>query len=255
MKKFIGDWIISANISLNKSNFLLKLTYSEPLPLILPGQFVQIKIDNVSSAFLRRTFSINYVNVDKKEIWILIQIVGDGTQALSKSKPGEKLNLIFPLGNAFSMPYSKKSNLLLIGGGVGIAPLLFLGSKLKEEGVTPNFLIGAKNADGLIELDEFHKHGNVFVTTEDGSVGEKGFVTEHSVLQNTFDKIYSCGPTPMMKAVARYAEKYSIDCEVSLENKMACGIGACLCCVTPTQHGHQCVCTEGPVFNTKELVW
>lgn len=255
MKKFIGDLIVSENIPLKNNHFLLKLTQAEPLPLMLPGQFVQLKIDDTPSAFLRRTFSINYVDRIKNEIWLLIQIVGDGTRSLSKYKIGDSLNLIYPLGNSFSMPTTTQSRLLLVGGGVGVAPLLFLGAILAEKGYSPSFLIGARNVDGLIELEKFQQFGNVYVTTEDGSAGEIGFVTNHSILKNTFDKIYTCGPTPMMQAITQFADNKSIDCEVSLENKMACGIGACLCCVTQTHQGNQCVCTDGPVFNTKELVW
>ena len=108
----------------------------------------------------------------------------------------------------------------------------------------------------LLQMEQFERFGRVCVTTEDGSLGEKGFVTNHSILNNeSFDKIYVCGPTPMMKAVASFASKKGIDCEVSLENKMACGLGACLCCVTETQAGHKCVCSDGPVFNIKDLTW
>lgn len=105
-------------------------------------------------------------------------------------------------------------------------------------------------------IDEFKKYGRVCVTTEDGTAGEKGFVTNHSILSSeTFDRISTCGPKPMMMAVAKYAARTGTDCEVSLENKMACGVGACLCCVEGTDEGNLCVCKEGPVFNTKKLLW
>lgn len=255
MKKTIGDLVVSENIPLKNNHFLLKLTQTEPLPIMMPGQFVQAKIEDAPSVFLRRTFSINYVDRQNNELWLLIQIVGDGTRALSKYKKGDTLNLILPLGNSFSMPNGSQSKILLVGGGVGVAPLLFLGARLAENGFSPTFLIGARTLDGLIELEVFQQFGEVYVATEDGSSGDKGFVTDHSILKNPFDKIYTCGPTPMMQAVAQFADKQSIECEVSLENKMACGIGACLCCVTQTHQGNQCVCTDGPVFNTKELVW
>ena len=153
---------------------------------------------------------------------------------------------------------------LLAGGGVGVAPLLYLGKVLKEQGVESTFLLGARSAKDLLMLSEFEKYGRVLVTTEDGSMGEKGFVTNHSVLQQeTFDLIQVCGPTPMMKAVARYAHEKGIACEVSLENLMACGLGACLCCVekVKTSPDYQspttnvCVCKEGPVFNINRLLW
>jgi len=112
------------------------------------------------------------------------------------------------------------------------------------------------NNENLLQLCEFERFGNVYTTTEDGSHGEKGFVTQHSLLKaSNFDYIFTCGPTPMMKAVAAYATQTKAFCEVSLENTMACGFGACLCCVTDTTEGHLCVCTEGPVFNITKLKW
>jgi dihydroorotate dehydrogenase electron transfer subunit len=255
MQKKISDWVITEKMMLNPTHFLLKFRSSDPLPILQPGQFVQLKIDENPSVFLRRTFSIHYFDLAKQEIWILVQIVGEGTSTLSHYPVGKSVNVIYPLGNSFSMPLAQQKNLLLVGGGVGIAPLLFLGSTLKQHGFSPAFLIGAKDKHHLLEIDEFEKLGQVYITTEDGSVGEKGFVTDHSVLKQSFDHIYSCGPTPMMKAIAAYASSHSIACEVSLENKMACGIGACLCCVTETHQGNTCVCVDGPVFNANELVW
>lgn len=145
---------------------------------------------------------------------------------------------------------------MLVGGGVGVAPLLYLGSELRQCGVEPTFLLGARSVSDLLLVDEFRKYGRVLITTEDGSAGERGFVTQHKVLgQECFDGIYTCGPTPMMKAVAAYARKTDTPCEVSLENMMACGLGACLCCVEKTTEGNLCVCKDGPVFNINRLLW
>ena len=128
--------------------------------------------------------------------------------------------------------------------------------ELKKKGHVVTFLLGARTAADLLRMEAFQAYGEVYVTTEDASMGEKGFVTQHSLLQHqNFDFIYTCGPTPMMQAVARYAKEKGIPCEASLENTMACGLGACLCCVTDTQHGHKCVCSDGPVFNINELKW
>ena len=146
--------------------------------------------------------------------------------------------------------------MLLIGGGVGVAPLLYMGAEMKLAGIEPTFLLGARTAQDLLLTDEFNKYGRVYVTTEDGSEGEKGFVTNHHILtQETFDRISTCGPTPMMKAVARLAKAKGIACEASLENLMACGLGACLCCVEKTVDGNVCVCKDGPVFNIQSLLW
>lgn len=250
------DLIVTANQMLNNQYFLLKLTREEKLPEMLPGQFVEVLLDNSPNTFLRRPISINYVDRATNELWLLVQIVGDGTRKMSEYTNGMTVNLVYPLGNTFLMPLENQKKPLLVGGGVGIAPMLMLGANLKAKGLEPTFLLGARSQKDLLELVEFEKFGTVYTTTEDGSHGEKGYVTEHSILNSEkFDKIYSCGPTPMMKAVAAYATKAQIDCEVSLENTMACGVGACLCCVQDTKDGHKCVCTDGPVFNVKDLKW
>jgi dihydroorotate dehydrogenase electron transfer subunit len=258
MKKQIADWIVKENISLNNNYCLLKLTIEEPLPEILPGQFVQVKINNSSTTFLRRPISVHQVDKSNRELWLLIQLAGEGTRKLANVKPGESLNLIYPLGNSFSLPSEpdKNKKLLLIGGGVGVAPLLYLGAYLKEKGFIPAFLLGARTEKDLLQLDKFRETGTVHITTENGGSGEKGFVTDHTcLLAGDAGFIYTCGPKPMMIAVAGYAKKFGIPCEVSLENSMACGIGACLCCVEKTRKGNTCVCTEGPVFNINELTW
>lgn len=256
MKKFMLDLIVKKNKILNDQYFLLVLGSKKQLPEILPGQFVEVRVDNAPNTFLRRPISINYVDHTTNELWLLIQKVGEGTWKLSTLAEGDLLNLIFPLGNSFSLPESKESKILMIGGGVGIAPLLFWGSYLYERGYQCNFLLGGRSKGNLLQLCEFEKYGNVYTTTEDGSHGEKGFVTQHSILRGSnFDYIYSCGPTAMMKAVASYAALNQVFCEVSLENTMACGFGACLCCVTDTTEGHLCVCTDGPVFNITKLKW
>lgn len=257
MKKYMLDMKVTENCQLHNNYCLLKLTADQELPEMLPGQFVQVHVDRSPSTFLRRPISINFVDRQKNELWLLIQKIGDGTRCLGESKPGDVLNLLLPLGNSFTMPENKEKKLLLIGGGVGTAPMLYLGSMLKSAGFQPTFLLGARTKDDLLQLDQFKEHGDLYVTTEDGSMGEKGYVTNHSILQSVaFDQIYTCGPKPMMMAVARYAHAADIACEVSLENTMACGIGACLCCVEKTKDEHHvCVCTEGPVFNVEKLTW
>jgi 2-polyprenylphenol hydroxylase and related flavodoxin oxidoreductases len=258
MKKFILDLVVRENLELNSNYFLLKLTTCDnsALPEMLPGQFAEVRIDNTQSVFLRRPISINYVDRISNELWLLVQKVGDGTNKLSTIEVGNTLNIVLPLGNGFTIPDDNNKKLLLIGGGVGTAPMLYLGSCLKEKGFEVTFLLGARSQKDLLQLEQFNMFGTVYATTEDGSYGEKGYVTQHSVLKNErFDMIYSCGPKPMMKAVASYAYSNGIECEVSLENKMACGIGVCLCCVEKTTEGHICVCKDGPVMNIKKLLW
>lgn len=256
MKKSVMDLTVVDNVGLNANYFLLKLTSQQQLPEMLPGQFVEVRVDGSPTTFLRRPISVNNYLPEKNEMWLLIQKIGDGTRQLGNLKSGDSLNLVFPLGNSFTEPDSASKSALLVGGGVGTAPMLFWGKILRENGITPNFLLGARSANDLLQLEEFEKYGNLYTTTEDGSHGEKGFVTHHSILNNKkFDYIYTCGPKPMMMAIASYAKSKGIFCEVSLENTMACGFGVCLCCVENTVNGHVCVCTEGPVFNINDLKW
>lgn len=256
MKKYILDLTVNSVEALSDKHVLIKLTDDKPLPEMLPGQFVEVRVDNSPSTFLRRPISINNVDYDHNELWLLVAAVGDGTRQLQKLQKGNRLNCMLPLGNSFTMPTDSAQKVLLVGGGVGVAPLLYFGKRIKAMGGEPTFLLGARSAKDVLERELFEQVGRVLITTEDGSEGEKGFVTNHSVLaQEHFDRISTCGPKPMMMAVARYAFKNDIECEVSLENKMACGVGACLCCVEKTVEGNKCVCKEGPVMNIKKLTW
>ena len=255
MAKRIEDLKIIGNKRLNKDIFILELSGNSKIPEMKPGQFAQVKIEGSPETFLRRPFSIHDVDYDNNTFKLLIQIAGKGTETLSKLNKGDSLNLIYPLGNSFNLP-APGMKVLLVGGGCGIAPLLFLGKYLKSNGYTPDILLGYRNINRIIEYKDFSQTGKVFLTTEDGSKGEKGFVTDHSVLSaNSYDMIYCCGPVSMMQAVAGYCKKNRISCEVSLENLMGCGIGACLCCAVETIKGNVCTCTDGPVFNINELKW
>lgn len=264
MRKYILDLTVRSVERIHDRYVLLKLTDERPLPPMLPGQFVEVRVDQSPKTFLRRPISIHFVDREKNELWLLVATIGEGTRWMGSLTAGKIVNCVIPLGNGFTMPQSADEHLLLIGGGVGVAPLLYMGAEMRAMGATPTFLLGARTASDLLMLDEFAKYGKVFVTTEDGSAGEKGFVTQHTILQTLFDRIATCGPLPMMRAVARLAKAKGIDTEVSLENMMACGVGACLCCVEKTvddsaADGHQtrnvCVCKEGPVFNIKRLLW
>lgn len=256
MKKYILDFKIVENIKLHCNYSLLKLTpTSGVLPQMLPGQFVQISVDGSKNTFLRRPISINNADYEHNLLWLLIRKAGEGTACLLEKPVGTIINIVLPLGNSFSSPTSKESRILLSGGGVGVAPMLYFGKYLKEKGYSPKFLLGARSASDILELEEFNAIGTVYISTEDGSLGEQGLITKNSILSQEWDKIYCCGPAPMMKAIASVARQIGADCEVSLENMMACGLGACLCCVENTVKGNVCVCTEGPVFNINQLTW
>ena len=257
LTKHIIDLQVVSVEALGERFVLLKCTDpNAPLPPMMPGQFAQLRVDGSKETFLRRPISINFVDTKQNQIWFLVQLVGAGSRALGRLKEGDTLNALLPLGNGFSMPVSAEKKHLLVGGGVGTAPLLYLGAQMNLMGMRPTFLLGARTKDMLLQMEDFQRVGDVYVTTEDGSAGEKGFVTQHSILfKQHFDRISVCGPSPMMKAVAKFARANSVPCEVSLENMMACGLGACLCCVEKTVKGNVCVCTEGPVFDINELTW
>ena len=255
MKKVLVDLTIKEVQHVNANCVLLVMCSEIPLPATFPGQFAELRVDNTPSVVLRRPISVHSFDAQKNEIGFLVQVVGDGTRWLASLKVGDKVNTLMPLGNGFTMPTDGGGRYLLVGGGVGSAPLYYLAEQLKKNGNDFVILIGARAAKDLYRRDAYEALGRVEYTTEDGSLGEKGYVTNHSVLAEKFDRIYTCGPKPMMLAVAKYARENGIACEVSLENKMACGLGACLCCVEDTKEGHKCVCTDGPVFSIDELKW
>lgn len=256
--KHLIDFRVSENRRLTPSYGLLKLTpvNGEPIPEVFPGQFVQVAVQNSPGTFLRRPISINNVDRRSNELWLLVRVAGKGTLAMVEAAEGTVFNLLMPLGNSF--PTDSPSDggaTLLVGGGVGVAPLYCLGKELKTRGVEFSFLLGARSGNDLLLLDEFRELAPTFISTDDGSAGEAGVVTRNSAIEMDWSRICCCGPAPMMKAVASIARRREIECLVSLENMMACGLGACLCCVEKTVKGNVCVCTEGPIFNINELTW
>lgn len=254
MKKVIHDLVVIENKPVGGNNFVLLLKATQKLPEMLPGQFCEVKVDKEPGVYLRRPFSIHNVDYDANTLTLLIKAVGKGTKVLSGLSEGDILNIVYPLGNGFSL--TKEPNILLVGGGCGVAPLLFLAQTFRKMGLSPVILVGGRSAEDVPVLEDYQKLAETHIATEDGSLGEKGLVTQHTVFRtrlSEFKRIFTCGPEGMMKAVSKAAEALEIPCEVSLENTMACGIGACLCCVTETTEGHKCVCTEGPVFDSRDL--
>ncbi len=255
MKKYIATLPVIQNYPINDEYFVLELTHEELLPDILPAQFVEILVEGEPGVFLRRPISIHDVDYENNLLRLLIRIAGKGTQKLSLLREGDAVDMVYPLGNSFSMP--QKPNILLVGGGCGMAPLLYAARYFREYGFEPRVLVGARSKKGILLRDEYRKYAELLTCTEDGSHGVKGYVTDHPVFsdRNNIDIIYACGPTPMLKAVGAWAMNNDVECEVSLENLMACGIGACLCCVQKTIDGNKTVCQEGPVFNIKDIIW
>lgn len=253
--KAVLDLKLTENRAMGPNYGLLTLKSDRTLPPIEPGQFAQVRVDGSKTTFLRRPISICEAGTDF--VKLLVRRAGPGTDALLRLAPGAVVNCLLPLGHGWTLPErpDAEARLLLVGGGVGVAPLYSLGLALKSIGCRPEFLLGARTESDLLMLDDFKALGTVHITTDDGSAGTHGVVTAHKRMSQPSDMVYCCGPAPMMKAVAKACVRVGAPCEVSLENMMACGLGACLCCVEKTTRGNVCVCTEGPVFNINKLTW
>lgn len=253
-KKILADFLVADISFLSDTTVLMDLACERSLPAVSPGQFAQLEVKGDSEVFLRRPLSIH--DVKDGHMYFLVQLVGPGTRALARLKKGDRINAILPLGNGFDISGTDGGRSLLVGGGVGMAPLLLLGRELKARNRDFVFLFGGRTSMQIPRLDEYGKLAPVALSTQDGSLGETGLVTDNSLFKSgDYDRIFCCGPTPMMKAVAAFAHERNIPCQVSLEHKMACGIGACLCCVEDTAQGNVCICKDGPVFDTRQLKW
>ena len=225
-----------------------------------PGQFVEARCSDGTDPLLRRPLSVH--RVTKSGIELLYEVAGKGTELLSKMKAGGSLDVIGPLGHGFDIP-AGKGEAIIVAGGNGVAPLLFLAEKLIARKTMPHVLIGGCSKTHILCEKEFKRSGaKVSVATEDGSKGHKGLATEllKAFLRNThyalLDKqIYACGPMGMLKAVSEIAHKNRVLCQVSLEERMACGVGVCLGCPVKTVSGYKMVCEDGPVFNSDKILW
>lgn len=230
----------------------------EPSPLLRkarPGQFIHIRVNGSLKPFFRRPFSIYRAG---KTVDILYDVLGEGTRMLAQAKPGENLDILGPLGTPFVLPPKNIRQVVLIAGGVGVAPFLFLTDVLRKTKTKSVLLYGAKSKAQIFSMTEFKKNGcAVHVSTDDGSVGTKGKV---SVLfpQIKLDLptyLYTCGPRPMMECVQAFAKQNHLEGQASLEEVMACGIGVCLGCSTKTHKGYRTVCHDGPVFDLKDVIF
>ena len=231
-----------------------------------PGQFVMVRAGGIGKdPLLRRPFSIHRITPDGK-IVLLVRIVGSGTSLLSRLKPGDAVQMLGPLGNGFDLSgIDRESGLiLLVGGGMGVAPLLFLAQRLAQLNLIDKtkIILGARQHNELLCLYAFRELGfSVECITDDGSSGQQGFVTdllEQAVAEHRKANVFSCGPTPMLKAVATLCQQFAAPCQVSMETHMACGISACLGCAIPandTEKKYVHVCKNGPVFQSQEIAW
>lgn len=212
-----------------------------------PGQFVNIELEEF---YLRRPISI--CDYDEKTITIIYKVVGHGTEKMSELEAGKELDILTGLGNGFETKLSGDKP-LIIGGGVGTPPMYRLCKDLIKDNKKPIVILGFGSKDDIFYKEEFEKLGiTVYISTVDGSVGTKGFVTDVMKTINDFTYFYACGPMVMLKAVC---EATDIDGQVSLEERMGCGFGACMGCTIQTKKGSKRVCKEGPVFMKEDLIW
>lgn len=258
-KTFQGKIKIIGKENLGADYFKLSLACAKISCLAKPGQFVEIKTVDADDPLLRRPLGVHSVAGGAFDV--LCEIVGKGTEFLSKKEPGEFLDVIGPLGNGFdcNLPSNNRHLSILVAGGMGVAPLFFLAEKIKKAKIL--VLIGAKTKNHILCEGDFKKLGlKVKVATDDGSRGFRGKVTD--LLKRDLATgncqpaaIYACGPEPMLRAVAKLSGEHGIPAQVSLESHMSCGFGACLGCVVNTKDGYKRVCKEGPVFRADDIIW
>jgi dihydroorotate dehydrogenase electron transfer subunit len=222
----------------------------------LPGQFIHIRINDGLEPFFRRPFSIYRA---KKSIEVLYEVVGAGTEALASREKGDMLDVLGPLGTPFCMPPKGTKKVVMIAGGVGVAPFLFLSDVLAKQGRELVLLYGGRTKGHTFNMDAFKKNGcKVLRATDDGSVGVKGRVSKLFSKIDPDEKttfVYTCGPRPMMASVQDFACKHNLKAQGSCEEVMACALGACLGCSTKTTKGFKTVCGDGPVFDLHELIF
>ena len=251
--------LVVSNNSICADHYLLVLQ-EDTLPLVtMPGQFVNLRINNREDLLLRRPFSVSLVKPEESLFEIVYRIVGKGTAAMTDLQSGDRVDLLGPLGKGFTIP-EEALNCLLIGGGCGVAPLWAVADRLYQNNSNIIAILGFQSSDMVFGEEKFRKyHAEFVVTTDDGSYGLKGYVSEHldHVLSRKLDRAYVCGPTPMLKAVAPILKKTNMACEISLEARMGCGFGVCLSCVFAVRNGetieNQRICMEGPVFNLEDI--
>lgn len=264
-----AEGIVLSNEQLAMDVYVITLELQEIASLAVPGQFLNIRVNPSFQPLLRRPMSIHRVDTRLGEVEIIYKVIGLGTKTLSAKQARETVDCIGPLGNGFRVPEAEKLS-IIVAGGIGVAPLVFLAEKLlKERYTNVIFLIGATSQDYVFYENGLRRLGaEVHVSTDNGSYGHRGFVTE--LLEREIEKlpmesdkvsIYACGPEPMLKRTSQIARQYEITCQLCLETYMACGIGVCQGCPVPINSGFQdkteykLVCVDGPVFDAREVVF
>ena len=239
-----GLFTIAQNIPLTDNVYKMRLV-GDVSEITAPGQFINIKLDG---KFLRRPISV--CDVDETSVTIIYKVVGDGTEQMSRMKEGT-LDILTGLGNGYNTLLSGEAPLLL-GGGVGVPPMFLLAKKLISEGKKVTVVLGFNTKNEIFYENEFRDIGcDVFVTTVDGSYGTKGFVTD-VMKEQSYTHFYTCGPEPMLKAIFSLSTTSG---QLSFEERMGCGFGACMGCSCKTVTGNKRICKEGPVLMKEEIIW
>jgi len=245
---------ITANREIKPGIQFLTFESSSLSSISHPGQFVMVSCGCGQERLLRRPFSI--YNVEESSLSLLFAVVGSGTEWLSKRQKGEKLDILGPLGNGYRLPILPAS-LLLVAGGLGIAPLNFLAHLAVQQGHQVTLLYGVRTASQLIPPELLPDNIQLLISTEDGSGGEKGLVSSLiPVFANQAERIYACGPLPMYRSISEICSKEIINkpVQISLEVRMGCGLGFCYACTIKTRQGLKQVCKDGPVFNLEDVI-
>ena len=245
-----GNYTIISNRRLTHKTWVMTLG-GDTSAITAPGQFVNIAIPG---KYLRRPISICDYSHERGEVVLLYDVIGEGTKAMSEMKQGDNVDMLNGLGNGFSLD-SGAERPLLLGGGIGCAPLLNLARALKRMGKNPIAILGYNKAADSFGMDKWFEEIEVeaYIATVDGSVGTKGFVTDVIREKNiNGDYFHACGPMPMLKALCNGLD---IPGEVSIESRMGCGFGACMCCSVETRDGSKRICKDGPIFRKEELIW
>lgn len=233
---------VISNKKLNDSTFELKL--SGVTENMLAGQFIEIKLPQ---KYLRRPFSV--ADYSNGTLTILYKVLGLGTEIMTEIKAGERLDVLTGLGNVFDL--MKTQSPVLVGGGIGVAPMYYLARSFCEKGIKPTLILGFRNKQEAFYIEEFSKFANVIIATDDGSLGVKGNALDVIKTLEKVDFYYACGPMVMLRALSNY----SVCGQVSLEARMGCGFGACMGCSIKTTNGFKRVCKEGPVFGAEEVIY
>lgn len=261
---FSGLCKVLSNEKTGPEHFLMVVHVPVLAKQARPGQFVHLRVNCVSDPLLRRPISLHEIDYDAGTVSLLYQVVGRGTQLLAEIPAGAEVDVMGPLGNGFWIPEGLKK-VLVIGGGIGNAPLLPLVKELKDRGIQQTVLLGGRTADYVAGIEGFKSLGvTVETATDDGSLGRKGFVTQLAEDIITLDKpdyFFACGPNPMLKHLISITDKHELNGQVSLEERMGCGVGACLACVCKVKvkndeagWDYRKVCVDGPVFEAGEVI-